>query len=40
MPDDGDLVDLVAAFAPDPAERHRLLVENPRRLYPLAPLSS
>ena len=40
MPDDGDLVDLVAAFAPDPAERHRLLVENPRRLYPLVPLSS
>jgi 2-pyrone-4,6-dicarboxylate lactonase len=36
MPDDGDLIDLVAAFAPDEATRRQLLVSNPRRLYPLA----
>jgi 2-pyrone-4,6-dicarboxylate lactonase len=35
MPDDGDLVDLVAAFAPDEAVRTQILVDNPRRLYPL-----
>jgi predicted TIM-barrel fold metal-dependent hydrolase len=35
MPDDGDLIDLLADFAPDPAVRDRILVENPRRLYPL-----
>ncbi|MHC1561627.1 amidohydrolase family protein [Actinomycetospora sp. C-140] len=29
VPDDGDLVDLVERIAPDPADRHRLLVENP-----------
>jgi predicted TIM-barrel fold metal-dependent hydrolase len=33
MPDDGDLVDLLAAFAPDGSARHRILVENPERLY-------
>ena len=33
MPDDGDLVDLLAAFAPDEATRHRILVTNPERLY-------
>jgi predicted TIM-barrel fold metal-dependent hydrolase len=33
MPDDGDLVDLVAEFAPDAEARHRLLVTNPERLY-------
>jgi predicted TIM-barrel fold metal-dependent hydrolase len=33
MPDDGDLVDLLAAFAPDEATRHLILVENPTRLY-------
>lgn len=37
MPDDGDLVDLLADFAPDEATRRRILVENPRTLYPLAP---
>jgi 2-pyrone-4,6-dicarboxylate lactonase len=37
MPDDGDLVDLVAGFAPDEATRHRLLVDNPARLYPFSP---
>jgi predicted TIM-barrel fold metal-dependent hydrolase len=38
VPDDGDLVDLLADFAPDPAQRHRILVDNPRRLYPLLPV--
>lgn len=33
MPDDGDLVDLLADFAPDEATRHRILVANPQRLY-------
>jgi len=33
MPDDGDLVDLLAQFAPDEATRHRILVDNPERLY-------
>ncbi|HLU43219.1 MAG TPA: amidohydrolase family protein [Microthrixaceae bacterium] len=33
MPDDGDLVDLLAAFAPDEATRTRILVDNPARLY-------
>jgi predicted TIM-barrel fold metal-dependent hydrolase len=36
MPDDGDLVDLLAAFAPDAATRDRILVANPRRLYDFA----
>jgi predicted TIM-barrel fold metal-dependent hydrolase len=35
MPDDGDLVDLLAAFAPDEETRHRILVDNPARLYDL-----
>ena len=37
MPDDGDLVDVLADFAPDPAVRHRILVDNPRSLYDFAP---
>jgi predicted TIM-barrel fold metal-dependent hydrolase len=36
MPDDGDLLDLLAAFAPDEATRHRILVTNPERLYDFA----
>jgi hypothetical protein len=36
MPDDGDLVDLLAAFAPDEAIRNRILVDNPAQLYDLA----
>jgi 2-pyrone-4,6-dicarboxylate lactonase len=36
MPDDGDLLDLLAAFAPDEDTRNRILVDNPRRLYPLS----
>ena len=33
MPDDGDLVDLLAAFAPDERTRERILVSNPETLY-------
>lgn len=33
MPDDGDLVDLLADFAPDEDVRGRILVDNPKRLY-------
>lgn len=33
MPDDGDLVDLLADFAPDEATRNRILVDNPQTLY-------
>jgi 2-pyrone-4,6-dicarboxylate lactonase len=33
MPDDGDLLDLLAVFAPEPEVRNRILVENPERLY-------
>ncbi|MGI9611899.1 MAG: amidohydrolase family protein, partial [Acidimicrobiales bacterium] len=33
MPDDGDLVDLLAAFAPDESTRDQILVTNPERLY-------
>lgn len=32
-PNDGDLVDLLAAFAPDEAARRKILVDNPARLY-------
>ncbi|MEC9367731.1 MAG: amidohydrolase family protein [Pseudomonadota bacterium] len=33
MPDDGDLLDMLAIHVPDEAERNRILVENPARLY-------
>lgn len=33
MPDDGDLVDVLAQYAPDAATRERILVTNPTRLY-------
>jgi 2-pyrone-4,6-dicarboxylate lactonase len=36
VPDDGDLVDLIGDMAPSDAERQRLLVDNPRRLYGFA----
>jgi len=36
VPDDGDLVDLIAEYAPTEAERQRLLVANPQRLYGFA----
>ncbi len=35
MPDDGDLVDVLALYAPDEATRNRILVTNPRTLYDL-----
>ncbi|MEZ5282576.1 MAG: amidohydrolase family protein [Acidimicrobiales bacterium] len=34
-PDDGDLVDLLADFAPDETLRNQILVSNPERLYDL-----
>lgn len=34
MPDEGALVDLLATFVPDEAQRNRILVDNPARLYP------
>ena len=33
MPDDGDLVNLLEEWAPDTAQRHAILVENPIALY-------
>jgi len=33
MPNDGDLLDALAMWAPDPAQRNRILVDNPARLY-------
>ena len=33
MPNDGDLVDLIPLFMPDPALRQKVLVDNPHRLY-------
>ncbi len=33
MPDDGDLLDHLASFAPDEATRNRILVDNPARIY-------
>ena len=33
MPDDGDLVDLLASFAPDEENHKRILVDDPERLY-------
>ena len=37
-PDDALLFDLIAAWAPDPLLRQRLLVENPARLYGFSPV--
>jgi 2-pyrone-4,6-dicarboxylate lactonase len=37
MPNPGDLLDLLADWAPDPAMRQRILVDNPHRLYGFAP---
>jgi 2-pyrone-4,6-dicarboxylate lactonase len=36
VPDDGDLADLIAEYAPTETERQRLLVANPQRLYGFA----
>lgn len=33
MPNDGDLVDLIARFAPEPEMQKKVLVDNPARLY-------
>jgi 2-pyrone-4,6-dicarboxylate lactonase len=33
MPNDGDLVDLIPLYAPEPAIRQKLLVDNPARLF-------
>jgi predicted TIM-barrel fold metal-dependent hydrolase len=37
MPDDGHLFDLLGAWAPSDELRHRILVDNPARLYGFAP---
>jgi len=36
MPNDGDLADMLAAWVPDEAQRRRVLVDNPARLYGFA----
>jgi hypothetical protein len=33
MPNDGDLLDLLAVWAPDPRLRAKILVDNPAELY-------
>jgi predicted TIM-barrel fold metal-dependent hydrolase len=33
MPNDGELLDLLSEWAPDAALRHKILVDNPARLY-------
>jgi len=33
MPNDGDLLDLLATWAPDADQRRKILVDNPLRLY-------
>jgi predicted TIM-barrel fold metal-dependent hydrolase len=38
MPDDADLVDLLADWAGDEATLHRIVVTNPERLYGFAPM--
>ena len=35
MPNDGDLIDLLLDWAPDETARHKILVDNPRKLYRL-----
>jgi predicted TIM-barrel fold metal-dependent hydrolase len=37
-PNEGDLLDLFAAIAPDPAVRQRILVDNPARLFGFPPV--
>jgi 2-pyrone-4,6-dicarboxylate lactonase len=36
MPNDGDLVDLIPLWVPDPANQQRMLVDNPNALYAFA----
>jgi predicted TIM-barrel fold metal-dependent hydrolase len=38
MPNDGDLVDLVPLYAPDPAMRRKLLIDNAERLFKFKPV--
>lgn len=38
IPDDGQLVDIIAEFAPTPAARQALLIDNPQRFYEFPPL--
>jgi predicted TIM-barrel fold metal-dependent hydrolase len=33
MPNDGDIVDLIPLYAPDQGLQHKLLVDNPARLF-------
>ncbi|MEQ3551054.1 amidohydrolase family protein [Pseudonocardia nematodicida] len=33
IPNDGELMDLLSRYAPDPADRRRILVDNPARLF-------
>ncbi|MGB6449973.1 MAG: amidohydrolase family protein, partial [Steroidobacteraceae bacterium] len=33
MPNDGDLVDLIPLYMPDPALQRKILIDNPHRLY-------
>lgn len=33
MPNDGDLIDLIPLYAPDPVQQRKLLVDNPVRLF-------
>jgi predicted TIM-barrel fold metal-dependent hydrolase len=33
MPNDGELADMLAEWVPDEAQRKRVLVDNPQRLY-------
>ena len=33
MPDDGDLADMLIDWTPDEAQRKKILVDNPARLY-------
>jgi 2-pyrone-4,6-dicarboxylate lactonase len=40
MPNDGDLVDLLAEWVPDEATRQRILVDNPRTLYGFSPATA
>ena len=37
-PDDADLANALEQWVPDPAQRRRVLVDNPERLYGFAPL--
>ena len=38
MPNDGEIVDLIPLYAPDPQVQHKLLVDNPTRLFGFAPV--